>query len=160
MAETPHKKSPDKARVNLNLGKAYMNSKRDSEAIPFLHEGLRLYEQEVKFQQNVSDRTMASYLRTLGKAYREKREIQKAIFYLQRALEVSDDGVDDVFTYDLLGQCYGESMRPKEAIYYFSKALELARIYNDVRMQATVSNTQKLLNRANKFLRAQQKRSL
>jgi len=156
-----YKKSPDKARVNLNLGKAYMNSDKASDAIPFLHEGLRLYEQEVKFQQNVSSHTTALYFRALGKAYRKKGELQKSIFYLHKALEKSFNDVDVFFTYDLLGQCYGESLRPQKAIFYFSSALDIASVYkNDVRIQATVINIRKLLNKAKKLLKAQKERNL
>jgi hypothetical protein len=42
-----YKKSPNKARVNFNLGVAYLNSNKASEAIPFLHEGLSFYEKDV-----------------------------------------------------------------------------------------------------------------
>ena len=154
-----YKKSPNKARVNFNLGVAYLNSNKASEAIPFLHAGLNFYEKDVELQQNVSVRTTATYFRTLGEAYKEKGELQKAIFYLHKALEESFTDVDDIFTYYFLGQCYGKSLRPQEAVFYFSKALELAKVYEgEARVQATVDNIIKLLNRAKLLLKAQKER--
>jgi hypothetical protein len=156
-----YKKSPDKARVNFNLGVAYLNNNNADEAIPYLQEGLRLNNKETKRNKNISGRITATYFRTLGEAYKDKRELQKAIFYLHKALEESFTEVDDVFTYYFLGQCYGESMRPKEAAFYFSKALELAKVYkSDVKVQAIMSNIINYLNKTELFLKAQKERRI
>jgi hypothetical protein len=50
-------------------------------------------------------------------------------------------------------------LRPQEAVFYFSKALELAKVYEgEARVQATVDNIIKLLNRAKLLLKAQKER--
>jgi tetratricopeptide (TPR) repeat protein len=153
------KKSPGKARVNLNLGVAYLNEDKPDEAIPVLHKALQLYEQEIKLKQNVSARLAPYYFRTLGEAYKKKGEYEEAIMYLNKALKKSSFDGNDVRTYYFLGQCYAEMLRAQEAVYHFSKALQLAQDYDtDVGVQAIVGNIRDFLERAKRLLKAQKER--
>jgi len=117
------KKSPSKARTNLNLGATYLDRGNFDESIPVLENGLQLYMHQIKFQKK-TDRFMTSYyFRNLGRAYIKKRNYQKAIIYFQKSLYEIHDDADTHFS---VGLCFYRSKNIQKAFYHFSKAVELS----------------------------------
>ena len=146
------KKSPNKARANLNLGLAYVEKNRADDAIPVLKKALYLYEQQINQGKYVSKTGISLCLRLLGNAFRFKGEYNKAIEYLNRALNESNNSASDVKTYHLLGQCYAQMLRAQEAVFYFSRALQLSKNFYDVPWMDKTVNEIKLFLEKSKFL--------
>jgi tetratricopeptide (TPR) repeat protein len=152
------KKSPNKARANLNLGLAYVEKNRADDAIPVLKKALYLYEQQINQGKYVSKTGISLCLRLLGNAFRFKGEYNKAIEYLNRALNESNNSASDVKTYHLLGQCYAQMLRAQEAVFYFSRALQLSKNFYDVPWMDKTVNEIKLFLEKSKFLLEEQKK--
>jgi tetratricopeptide (TPR) repeat protein len=85
------KKSPNKARANLNLGLAYIQKNRLDEAIPVLEKALYLYEQLSNQGKYVKRTDTSLCLRSLGNAFWMRGEYKKAIEHLDRALKESSN---------------------------------------------------------------------
>jgi len=156
--EDVQKKVPNKARANLNLGLAYVEKNRADDAIPVLKKALYLYEQQINQGKYVSKTSISLCLRLLGNAFRFKGEYNKAIEYLNRALNESNNSASDVKTYHLLGQCYAQMLRAQEAVFYFSRALQLSKNFYDVPWMDKTVNEIKLFLEKSKFLLEEQKK--
>lgn len=155
------KKSPNKARPNVNLGLAYLEKNRPDEAVPFLKKALYLYEQQSAQGKYVSKTGISLCLRLLGNAFLLKGEYAKALEYLNNALKEFSQDANDVKVYQLIGQIYAKEMRPQEAVFYFSKALQLSRNFYQVPwMHKTVVEIKLFLQRAKFLLEAQKKRQI
>jgi len=155
------KKSPNKARPNLNLGLAYFEKNRPDEAIPFLKKALYIYEQQSAQGKYVSKTGTSLCLRLLGHAFLLKGEHVIALEYLNIALKESSQEANDVKIYHLLGQVYAKEMRAQEAVFYFSKALQLSQNFYQVPwMHKTVVEIKLFLQRSKFLLEAQKKRQL
>ena len=89
--EDVQKKVPNKARANLNLGLAYVEKNRADDAIPVLEKALYLYGQQSSQGKYVSKTSTSLCLRLLGNAFRLKGEYNRAIEYLNRALNESSN---------------------------------------------------------------------
>jgi tetratricopeptide (TPR) repeat protein len=149
-------KSPDKARTNQNLGKAYLDNGKVDEAINSFQRALQFYMQEIKLQKKVSRRLTSEHLRNLGSAYKVKGEYQKSIIYQKKALK---EFSFDPQTYFDLGFCYSQLFRAQEAVYYFSTALRFSEHHSvDLSMQAHVPNIKRSLERAKKMAKEQEQR--
>jgi hypothetical protein len=146
-----HNKSPNKWRVNQHFGVLLSDSNRVAEAIPILEKTLKLYEQDIKFQKNVSRRQTSFHLQNLGIAYRKNGEYEKAIFYLNRALK---EFYFSAKTHYQLGKCYIQIGRLGEAVFHLSKALDFAKHHRtDLDMQANVTNINLWLTKARNLLK-------
>lgn len=149
-------KSPNKARVNQNVGTAYLAAGRVDEAIVVFHKALNLYLEEIKLQDHVSSRLTSFHLRNLGSAYKQKGEYRKAIVYLNRALK---EFYFDAETHFFLGFCYTRIWRLQEAVDHLSTALRFSQHHSaDLSMQANAGNIRRALEKARQMQKAQQKR--
>ena len=158
--EDVQKKVPNKARANLNLGLAYVEKNRADDAIPVLEKALYLYGQQSSQGKYVSKTSTSLCLRLLGNAFRLKGEYNRAIEYLNRALNESSNSASDVKTYHLLGQCYAQILRAQEAVFYFSRALQLSKNFYKVPwMNKTVNEIKSFLERSRYLLEEQKKRN-
>jgi tetratricopeptide (TPR) repeat protein len=119
-----HKKSPNKARVNLHLGVTLSNANRVDEAIPILEKALRLYEKEIETQKRLSSYKMYIINFNLGINYIERGEYQKAIFYLNRSL---GHFYFSVSAHYAIGLCYTQIGRFEESINHLTKAMEFTK---------------------------------
>jgi tetratricopeptide (TPR) repeat protein len=119
-----HKKSPNKARVNLHLGVTLSNANRVDEAIPILEKALRLYEKEIETQKRLSSYKMYIINFNLGINYIERGQYQKAIFYLNRSL---GHFYFSVSAHYAIGLCYTQIGRFEEAINHLTKAMEFTK---------------------------------
>ena len=119
-----YKKSPDKARVNQYYGKALYDSGRINEAFPIIERALQLYEKQIEPQKRKISYELSTYNLNLGILYKDQGDYQKAIFYLNRSL--------NIFYYSttahyIIGLCYTQIGRYEEAINHLTKAMEFAK---------------------------------
>ena len=152
-----YKKSPDKARVNQYYGKALYDSGRIIEAFPIIERALQLYEKQIEPQKRKISYEMSTYNLNLGILYKDQGDYQKAIFYLNRSL--------NIFYYSttahyIIGLCYTQIGRYEEAINHLTKAMEFAKSsrLTEIGGYSNVANIEKSLKFAKMALKRQKDR--
>ncbi len=139
-------KSPNKARTNFNLGKAYLDLDMIDEAIHFSQRALTLYTKEIKLQQKIDNRITSFFYGNLGHAYKQKGDCSKAVKYLDISIR---NFYFDAETHYGLGYCYDETLNMDKAVYHLSKAVKFAEHHStSIAMQAKLAIYKKSLENA------------
>jgi tetratricopeptide (TPR) repeat protein len=151
-----YKKSPDKARVNQYYGKALYAAGRINEAFPIIEKALQLYEKQIGSQKIKISYELSTYNLNLGILYKDQGDYQKAIFYLNRSL--------NIFYYSttahyVIGLCYTQIGRYEEAINHLTKAMEFAKhSLTEIDGYSNVAKIEKSLQFAKMALKRQKDR--
>jgi tetratricopeptide (TPR) repeat protein len=151
-----YKKSPDKARVNQYYGKALYAAGRINEAFPIIERALQLYEKQIGSQKRKISYELSTYNLNLGILYKDQGDYQKAIFYLNRSL--------NIFYYSttahyVIGLCYTQIGRYEEAINHLTKAMEFAKhSLTEIDGYSNVAKIEKSLKFAKMALKRQKDR--
>lgn len=151
-------KSPDKSRVNQNLGLAYFLQERFDDALPYFHRALNLYFEEIKSQNKISGRETSLHLRNLAKTYKAKGNYGQAIKYYEMALKYFYFDAESHFR---LGECYESIKNLDKAVYQYGIALRFASHHSsDLELQKKSAYIKKRLNSAQVMLNAQQSKKI
>ena len=151
-----YKKSPDKARVNQYYGKALYAAGRINEAFPIIERALQLYEKQIGSQKIKISYELSTYNLNLGILYKDQGDYQKAIFYLNKSL--------NIFYYSttahyVIGLCYTQIGRYEEAINHLTKAMEFAKhSLTEIDGYSNVAKIEKSLKFAKMALKRQKDR--
>jgi len=151
-----YKKSPDKARVNQYYGKALYDAGRINEAFPIIERALQLYEKQIEPQKRKITYELSTYNSNLGILYMDQGYYQKAIFYLNRSL--------NIFYYSttahyVIGLCYTQIGRYEESINHLTKAMEFAKhSLTEIGGYSNVAKIEKALKFAEMALKRQKDR--
>ena len=151
-----YKKSPDKARVNQYYGKALYGAGRINEAFPIIERALQLYEKQIGSQKRKISYELSTYNLNLGILYKDQGDYQKAIFYLNRSL--------NIFYYSttahyVIGLCYTQIGRYEEAINHLTKAMEFSKhSLTEIDGYSNVAEIEKSLKFAKMALKRQKDR--
>ncbi len=122
------KKSPDKARPHLNLGRACAEKGMTDEAIAEYQKALKI------------DPDFAIAHNNLGNAYVRKAMFDEAIAEYQKALKIEPDFA---LTYNNIGSLYRDKGQLDEAIDQYRKALSIAPCLAEARVNLGITYKKK-----------------
>ena len=121
-----------KAFLLAHLGLTYHYLEQNKRAIPFLHEGLHLYES----LSNVYGQ--AQTLGWIGKCLCAEQDFTQALPYLQQAVDLTDTlKVQDLYAnYLYLADCYKSLQQPSQALPYYEQYYQIKETIQQQTLQA------------------------